>query len=152
MRLIAMLRENTDELVESAAAELHRAHLAHYEKVGLEATRERISALVELTFACLEAGSADPVTDWASRVGRERYDAGYDLLELQVAVNIVEEAFSQRILASIDPENVARYLGLVSAILGMAKDALARTYVSLATEGEPAAPVREVPDTGGRRD
>ena len=140
MDLTELLRENADELVGGAVAELHQARLSHYEQEGVQAIRERLSALLDLTLSCLEERRADPIVDWAARVGRERFAAGYDLLEVQTAINVIEEALWKRILASVGPEDLAHALGLVNALLGMAKDTLARTYVSLATKRE-APPV-----------
>jgi hypothetical protein len=53
---------------------------------------------------------------------------------VQTAINVLEEALWKRILSSVGPEDVAHSLGLTNAILSMAKDTLARTYVSLATK------------------
>lgn len=145
MNLNDLLRENADDLVHGVVAELHQARLEHYEAEGLEALHERIRTLFDSTLRCLETCSADAIVDWADRVGKERYSAGYDLLELQTVTNALEEALWERILSSTGPENLAHALGLVNAILGMAKDTLARTYVSLATRGEaPAVDFKEL--------
>jgi hypothetical protein len=66
-------------------------------------------------------------------VAQKRFNAGYDLSELQTAFNAVEEATWSRVFAELQPAQFAEALGLVSTILGAAKDALARKYVSLAT-------------------
>jgi hypothetical protein len=134
--LTDILRENSDDLVNDVVAEVHQARLEHYEAEGLRALRERVQALLDLTLECLDSCRAEPINDWAVRVARERYSAGYDLLELQTAINAVEEALWKRILSNTGPEDLAHALGLVNAILGMSKDTLARTYVSLATERE----------------
>jgi hypothetical protein len=134
-----LLRGSADDLVNGAAAELHQARLAHYEAEGVAVLRERLRILLDLTLRCLESRQAEPINDWARRMAHERFAAGYDLLELQTAVNVLEESLWKRILSSIGPEDLAHALGLVNAILGMAKDTLARTYVSLATKSEPPA-------------
>lgn len=134
MSLAELLRESTVDLVGGAAAEVHQARLDHYEEEGLNALRKRLTVILELTLDCLETGRADAIIDWATRVAQERFAAGYDLVELQTAINILEEAFWRRLLSSRQPEELAHDLGLVNSILGMAKDELARTYVSLAME------------------
>ena len=136
MNLVELLRERADGLVDGAVAELHQARLAHYEAEGIDTTRLRLSKLLSRTLSCLEDHRAEPIVDWADQVGRERFEAGYDLLEVQTAINVLEEALWKRILSSVGPENIAHSLGLVNAIFGMAKDNLARTYVSLATSRE----------------
>ena len=136
MNLVNLLRERADDLVDGAVAELSQARLAHYEAEGIDTTRLRLSKLLAQTLSCLEDHRAEPIVDWANRVGRERFESGYDLFEVQTAINVLEEALWKRILSSVGPENIARSLGLVNAIFGMAKDNLARTYVSLATSKE----------------
>jgi DNA-binding phage protein len=72
----------------------------------------------------------------AEQIARERHAAGYDLFEVQTAINVIEEALWKRILSSVEPDELAHALGMVNAIFGMSKDVLARTYVSLATNQE----------------
>ena len=136
MSLTELLSENADDLVNGAVAELHQARLEHYEAEGLGTLHGRIRTLFDSMLQCLDSCHAEAILDWADRVGRERYGAGYDLLELQTGINALEEALWRRVLSSTGPEDLAHSLGLINAILGMAKDKLARTYVSLATRDE----------------
>ncbi len=62
-----------------------------------------------------------------------RFEAGYDLSEVQAAFNALEGATWSRILADLEAGDLAEALGLISTVLGAAKDALGREYVSLAT-------------------
>jgi hypothetical protein len=133
MELVELIRERADDLVNGAEAELHQARLEHYEAEGLQSARERLSTLLAQTLSCLEVRRAEPIIDWATRVGHERCAAGYDLHEVQTAINVLEEALWKRILSSVGPEDLGHALGLVNAILSMAKDTLAREYVSLTT-------------------
>jgi len=138
MELTELLRERSDDLVAEAMAELRQAHLEHYEAEGLTAVRERLATLLEVTLQCLSTARADPVVEYTTRVAHDRFAGGYDLLELQTAINVLEEALWKQILSSMEPVEVAHALGLVSSILGMGKDALARAYVSLAAHGHAA--------------
>ena len=138
MDLSTLLRDRAEVVVNEALAELCQARLAHYEADGYGTARQRLSDLLDLTLRCIEEGRADPIVDYATRVGGERFAAGYDLCEVQIAINVLEEVLWKRILSSVGPEELAHALGLVNAILGMAKDTLARTYVSLATEQQPS--------------
>jgi hypothetical protein len=139
MDLAQLLRETAGTLVEEAAAQVHQARLQHYEEEGVPAARERLSTLLDLTLECLEASRAEPIIEWATRIGRERYERGYELAEVQTAINVLEEILWRRILATLGPGDLAYALGLVNALLGMAKDTVARTYVSLATRREEPA-------------
>jgi hypothetical protein len=149
MDLTELLRDKADDLVDGAVAQLHQARLKHYEAEGLQAARARLSTLLAQTLICLEERRAEPIVDWATRVSRERFVAGYDLFEVQTAINVLEEALWKRLLASLGPDNIAHALGLVNAIFGMAKDNLARQYVSFATNREAPAlsPSELLPET-----
>jgi hypothetical protein len=136
MNLTDLLREKTDDLMREALAELHQARLEHYEAEGFQAARERLFTLLDQTLICLKARSAHPIVDWATQVAQERFSAGYDLFEVQTAINVFEEALWKRILSSVGPEDLAHALGLVNAVLSTAKDTLARTYVSLVRNRE----------------
>lgn len=133
MDLVALLRERADDLVRDAVGELHEARLEHYEVDGVEVACDRLSDLLGLTVSCLEARRADPIVDWADRVGRERFAAGYELREVQTSINILEEALWRRVFSSVGPDELGRALGLISSVLGMARDTLAQTYVDLAS-------------------
>jgi malate dehydrogenase (oxaloacetate-decarboxylating) len=135
IELIDILRDHAQELVDEAVADLHQARLQHYESDGLDTTRERLRNLLERTLMCLETRKADPIIEWASRVGRERFAAGYDLFEVQTSINVFEEALWRHVLAAAGPEDLAHALGLASAVLGIARDRLAREYLTLATSG-----------------
>jgi len=132
--LVDLLRDKSEDLITGALSELHRAHLDHYEAEGMETARDRLSELLDRTLVCLETGRAGPVVDWAEKVGRDRFSAGYDLFEVQTSINILEEAIWQRVLSSMGPGEVAHALGLTNAILGMAKDKLSRAYVALSKD------------------
>ena len=146
--LARLLRERADDLVAEAVAMLKEARLEHYEAAGLPTVRQRLASLFETTLLCLNAGDADPIIAHTTRVAQERFEAGYDLLEVQTSINVMEEVLWRRILSLVAPAEVARALGLVSTLFGVGKDALARTYVSLAA----GATTRPSADTTGRGD
>jgi malate dehydrogenase (oxaloacetate-decarboxylating) len=138
IELADLLREKADDLVNDALTELHRAHLEHYEAEGLQAAKERLADFLDRVLICLETGRAETIVDWATRVGRERYAGGYDLFEVQTAINVLEEALWRRVMASMGPRDLGHALGLANTILGMAKDKLAREYVSLSLSRDKA--------------
>jgi hypothetical protein len=142
--LAAFLRERADHLVSEARSSLRQAHLEHYEKDGLPAMGRRLTALVDVTVSCLACGDAGPIVDHTTRIARKRFAAGYDLLEVQTSINVIEEALWSRILSSLPLQQQAHALGLVSGLLGLGKDSLARTYVALAREQARAVDQEEV--------
>ncbi len=58
---------------------------------------------------------------------------GFGISEVQTAFNVVEEAMCRHVVAGVPPDELAEAVGLLGTILGFGKDALARTYVSLAS-------------------
>ena len=136
MELSKLFRSWEDDLVDEAVTELRHARLEHYIDDGEEITRERVGRFIDRALECFSSRRAQPMVEHAEFIARERHAAGYDLFEVQTAINVIEEALWKRILSSVEPDELAHALGLVNAIFGMSKDVLARTYVSLATNRE----------------
>jgi hypothetical protein len=128
-----LLTRRRETIVSDAEASLARAHSRHYESAGPEAVRKRLDALYEHLVGALEHRDLGPMLAYVEQVAEERFNAGYDLAEVQTAFNALEEATWSRVFAELEPSEFAESLGLVSTVLGAAKDALARRYVSLAT-------------------
>jgi hypothetical protein len=120
-------------IVTAAETALVRAHARHYESAGETEVHRRLEALFDHLLLALRERDLGPLLAFAQAVAEERFNAGYDLSEVQTAFSALEEATWARILAELDPSQLAESLGLVSTILGSGKDALACRYVSLAT-------------------
>ena len=133
MDVVDLLERDRDRLVGTATETVRAARLAHYEAQGPDVLRRRVEDLYRLLASCVRRNDAGPMIEHARRVASERFGAGFDLHEVQTAFNAIEEAVWTRILAEMEPADLARALGLVSTVLGLGKDALARAYVSLAT-------------------
>lgn len=134
MDLIQFLQEEGDQIVAEASEALTRSNLTHYKEAGPAVSRERLTELYRLTVAGIRDRNLVPVMEHIARVADERYHAGYAIREVQTAINVLEEAIWNHIVRSTPPDQLAEGLGLVSTVLGAAKDSLARTYVSLASE------------------
>jgi hypothetical protein len=133
VELSELFRSWEEDLVDDAVTELRHARLKHYIADGEEITRERVARFIECAMECFSLGRAEPMISHAEHIARERHASGYDLFEVQTAINVIEEALWKRILSSVEPHELAHALGMVNAIFGMSKDVLARTYVMLAT-------------------
>ena len=120
--------------ITAAEAALARIHARHYDAAGAENARERLEALYDRLIEAVDTRDLASIVAYARQVARERFEAGYDLAEVQAAFNALEEATWSRVLADLPPERFSEALGLVTTILGAAKDALGREYVSLATQ------------------
>lgn len=136
MNLSEYLHTNGDDIVRTACDAMTRAHLKHYDHAGEEHVHQRIKALFVLTARGVKEKNLGPMIAHADTIAGERFQAGYDLWEVQTAFNVLEEVIWQNILRDLEPADYAEALGLVSTVLGAGKDALARQYVSLASKSK----------------
>ena len=134
MDINQLLHDQSNDILSEAEAAIARARLAHYEKSGTEHTHQRLKALFTLASRAVKEKNLGPMVAHAETIARERFEAGFDLSEVQTAFNVLEEAIWVRILKNISPNDLAEALGLISTVLGAGKDTLARTYVSLASK------------------
>ena len=134
MTIHSFLLENRQEILAEAVASVKRARLEHYEKAGTDLIRQRLDGLLSLTTSALAERNLAPMVAHANAVALERFEGGVDLSEVQTAFNVLEESIWVRILKYVPTAEQAEALGLVGTVLGAGKDALARTYVSLATQ------------------
>jgi hypothetical protein len=133
MELDVLLLEAESEVLEEAYAALGRSRPAHYEAAGEAFTRQRLAELFELVVASIRSRDLAEMSRFAERVATERFEQGFDISEVQAAFNALEEAMWRRVVAAAAPADLAEATGLLSTVLGFGKDALARTYVSLAS-------------------
>ena len=130
---VADLLENARaQVLDEAFAALESSHIAHYEAAGEPLTRQRLSDLHDLVVAAIRQRDLTEVTAYSHQVAEDRFHAGFDISEVQTAFNSLEEAMWRRLVADEPQTELAEAIGLMSTVLGAGKDALARTYVSLA--------------------
>ena len=130
---VEFLRQHQSEVVHAAEGALARLGEPHYQSAGVTEVRRRLAALFDQLVDSLADHDLTPMVAFSQSVAEERFNAGYDLSEVQTAFNALEESIWAQAVASLDPGQLAQTLGLVSTVLGCGKDALARKYVSLAT-------------------
>ena len=125
--------DQREAIIERATTALSQSHTMHYQVLGPEETRKRLEALYDQMTEAAARRDLGEIVGYARDLARERFGAGYDLSEVQIAINALEEAAWKQVFSELPPEQFAATLGLISTILGAVKDALAREYVSLAT-------------------
>lgn len=132
MDLDQLLAEERTLIVQDAWRSV--AMLKHYERDGKEATRERVEALFDHVAEAVRMRDLCELLDYAEHIAKERFDANFELSEVQTAFFMLEEAIWRRVLARIPPAGLAEALGLVGTAIRRGKDAFARAYVSLANQ------------------
>ena len=130
---LLLTRERTS-ILDSASAALSRSKQNHYEQAGPEMTRERLGALLDLVIDTIATRDLVPIVEHAAAVATERFDAGFDIGEVQCAFHVLEEAMWGRVVALTAGDQLVESIGLVSTVLGAARDTLARTYVGCASK------------------
>lgn len=128
-----LLEQQRSEVLDEAYDALGRTHVLHYERSGEQFTRERLAELFDLVVTALRERELEPVSRFCEGIAEQRFQAGFGISEVQTAFNVVEEAMWRRVVEGVPPDQLAEAVGLLSTILGFGKDALARTYVSLAS-------------------
>jgi hypothetical protein len=133
MDLDALLVQQRADVLDEAFAGLERSPVSHYDHAGDEFTRDRLGDLFDLVVTALHDRQLAPVSAYCEAIAERRFSAGFDISEVQAAFNTLEEAMWRRVAAGVPAEELAESIGLLGTILGFGKDALARTYVSLAS-------------------
>lgn len=131
--LLDLLERHEGVILSESFDGLARCRLARYEAAGADETRRRLARLYALLRDSVRDRDLEPVLAYAREIARQRYTEGFDLQEVQSAINVLEEAVWRRIVAEIPPDGLAEALGLVSTVLGVCKDTMASSYVALAT-------------------
>lgn len=133
MPLAELLLLRREAILDAADAALARSHLVHYEAAGAAARRQRLAELYDLVERAVAERNLTPLLAHAEQIARERFEAGFDLMEVQAAFNVLEEQIWRRIVQEVPPAELAETLGLIGTALGAGKDRLAAAYVALAS-------------------
>jgi hypothetical protein len=128
-----VLSQARDEVLEEAFEALQHVSPAHYKSKGESFTRARLGELFDLVVATIASRELAPLSTRVEEIATERFGTGFDISEVQAAFNALELAMWRRLVASTPPEDLAESMGLLSTVMGFAKDALARRYISLAS-------------------
>jgi hypothetical protein len=128
-----------EAIIGAATEALGRTAARHYVAAGAGVRQQRHEALLDHVIGSLEERDLQAVVAYAERIAQERFESGYDLAEVQAAFNALEEAAWSRVFAVLEPSRFAEAIGLVSTVVGAAKDALARRYVDLASNAQAPA-------------
>jgi len=126
------LTDEREVILSAAEVALARAHAQHYEMAGTDEVQRRLGSLLDQLVVGVARRDLTPIVEYGQQLAEERFAAGYDLTEVQTALNALEEAAWIRVIDRLNAGDYAEALGLISTVLGAGKDALARRYVSLA--------------------
>ena len=143
METSAVLASAGDRVVGQAVAALERCHQTHYQLSSPEESRRYMRNLFELVVQCMREGDAGPIIASCQEIAADRFEAGFDIVEIVGTLNVLEEVLWRHVADSLAGDQRIETLGLVHTILGAGRDALARTYVDRASRGR--GPLDEQP-------
>ena len=137
----AILARAEDQVIDEAVAALVRGDQACQSPLP-DGRRREVRQLFRLVLRCVRADRAKPIIRPSEQIAAHCYAAGLDLAEVQGSVTVLAEVLWRQLAGALAGEQLVQALGLLTAITGAAKDAMARTYVALATRdryaGQPA--------------
>ena len=133
MHLDTLLSDARSSVLDEAYAAVERSAVTHYERAGEAFTRLALDELFTRVVDAIRTRDLGPLVGHAEHLAAERFEHGFDVSEVQVAVNALELAMWRRVVSAVPPADLAEGIGLLSTALGAAKDALTRSYVSLAS-------------------
>ncbi|MGB9696991.1 MAG: hypothetical protein ACP5P3_06900 [Ignavibacteria bacterium] len=132
MNPLQFLQDNSKSIITEATELVTSLQLKGYTRVGKERTRQKLEELLKKIMSCIKKRSLIPVITYTDKIARERYNSGYNLYEVQSAINSLELVIWNKIFKQVPPGNLAQILGTISTVIGAGKDNLARMYVALA--------------------
>lgn len=133
MKVETLLEASRDTILDEALSDLAHSHAQHYERAGTSFTRERLANLFDLVVETIGTRSLTSLSTYADHIAHDRFEAGFDVSEVQTAFNSLEEAMWRRVVAGEPADDLVEAIGLLSTVFGFGKDTVARTYVSLAS-------------------
>ena len=146
----AVLADAEDRVIDEAVAALAQRDHARQSPRPDERRRD-VRQLFRLVLRCMHAGRAEPIIRPSEQIAAHCYAAGIDLTEVQEALNVLTEVLWRYLAGALAGEQLVQALGLLNAIVGAGKDALARIYVALATRdnsGQDEQPAGDSPTAG----
>ena len=150
METSAVLASAQDRVVDEAVASLERRDRAHRRAASLEEGRRYVRDLVGLVVQCVREGGTEPIVASSRQVAAERFVAGFDIAEVQGEFSVLEEVLCRHVAGALAGDQRIEAQRLVSTILGAGRDAVARTYVALASQrGSPLGEQPAAPRGGG---
>jgi hypothetical protein len=130
----SFLATRADSILGSAMAAMAKHHLVHYERLGRDGSEHKLRDLFDRVVEAAQTHNLGHILAYAEQIGNDRYESGFEFVEVRGAFNLLEEAIWRAILDGYPPTEQGAALGVVATVLGAAKDKLASTYLTRATE------------------
>lgn len=126
-----LLATNLDKILFDSTEFLVRTNLEHYHTLSPERVRAMLAKLYYHTRECVETNDMHPIAAYLEEIAPKRFALGYELFEVQTAINILEESLWKNIVDKVDAKERMNALLTSQQILCTAKSTLAKSYVEL---------------------
>jgi len=134
MILLELCYNKPDLILLDSTNSLLRAQLPHYKQIIPDQLIIRYQHLFDALVNCIESNKFDAMNKFMEKVAAERFEAGYELSEVQFAVNTLEESMWKKISEMVDQDKQINALKEVSYLLCKSKQKLLSEYALLSKE------------------
>ena len=131
MTLLELLYNKHEMILNDAVAALAKAKLPHFSSFSETELYEKFSRLLHAVTICTEQNSCDELAAYMNQISNESFDMGSEPVEVQIMLNILEEALWKNICEYVGDHKQNSAMKLISIILGNAKQALIAEYAIL---------------------
>ena len=146
----AVLASAEDRVVDEVVAVLDQRRHARYRTSRQEELGRVVRDLFRLIVQCVQESDAEPIVSSSQQAAAARFVAGEDLAGALEVFNVLGEVLWHEVAVGVADSQRLEALRQVTAIVGAGKDALARSYVALAsTGGSQPGGLADGPPAGG---
>lgn len=124
------LQEHRQALLDDATMHLSGAALAHYDAGGPDAMHTRLRKLLDTLISACSSHRLDGATAYASGLARLRQAGGFQLGEVQAAVNALEASVWRAIATDMPAPCQSAALATVATVFGAIKDRVGCEFVA----------------------
>jgi hypothetical protein len=129
--IVELLRAERAEIIDETAAAV--ARLEHYRRDGEKVTRRRLEALYREVASAVERRDLTGICAHSAAIARERWETGFDHLELLSAFTALEAAIHRRTAEELPPRERALGFGLVGTAFSHGRRYLGEAFGALGT-------------------
>lgn len=131
MTLLELIYNKPELIVNESTKNLMRVNLPHYSKFRKEEIEKNFSNLLLAFTKCIENNSADEMISYMNLILNERFAKGFQIEEVEIALNIFEESIWKNIYKNVDEDKQYSAMRLALCILSKAKEELLNDYAMM---------------------
>jgi len=138
-QLYSLLNEGRGVLVSEAVNRLKNSSADHYRNTDVSDLCSKCNKLIQ-AFSLAVKEEQKEFTEYVWKIGKDRIRKGYDLEEMQYALNTIEDLLWMLCIEKVaDDIDKLEDLQLVAHLIGAAKDRLAQQYLEALQDAVAAA-------------